>query len=126
MRQPTNHSSVGGAIWNNMLPKKLTTYLPGSAKPNAFKIYKSIVVAQKFAKGTPIRAAIDQSYRETQRLLAIAATCALAPMLVVMFALKTVDLAKVDEAKIDENKAGGEVEPVVIRETVQDAKPENH
>lgn len=118
-------TSVGGAIWNNMLPKKLTTYLPESAKANAFKIYKSIVVAQKFAKGTPIRSAIDQSYRETQRLLAIAATCALAPMLIVMFALKTVDLSKVDEAKIDENKAAGEVEPVVVRETVQDGKTEN-
>ena len=109
-----------------MLPKKLTTYLPESAKPNAFKIYKSIVVAQKFAKGTPVRAAIDQSYRETQRLLAIAATSALAPMLIVMFALKTVDLSKVDEAKIDENRAVGEAEPVVARETVQDAKTENH
>ncbi|CAG7563408.1 unnamed protein product [Fusarium equiseti] len=118
-------TSVGGAIWNNMLPKKLATYLPEKAKPNAFKIYKSIVVAQKFAKGTPVRAAIDQSYRETQRLLAIAATCALAPMLIVMFALKTVDLAKIDEAKIDENKAAGEVEPVVMSETAQDAKAEN-
>ena len=108
-----------------MLPKKLTTYLPEQAKPNAFKIYKSIVVAQKFAKGTPVRAAIDQSYRETQRLLAIAATCALAPMLIVMFALKTVDLSKVDEAKINENKASEEAEPVVARETVQEAKTEN-
>ncbi|RKL00780.1 hypothetical protein BFJ68_g12646 [Fusarium oxysporum] len=99
---------------------KLTTYLPEQAKPNAFKIYKSIVVAQKFAKGTPVRAAIDQAYRETQRLLAIAATCSLAPMLIVMFALKAVDLTKVDEAKIEENKStDGEVEPAVMRENVQ-------
>ncbi|PCD33610.1 hypothetical protein AU210_009830 [Fusarium oxysporum f. sp. radicis-cucumerinum] len=113
-------TSVGGAIWNNILPQKLTTYLPEQAKPNAFKIYKSIVVAQKFAKGTPVRAAIDQAYRETQRLLAIAATCSLAPMLIVMFALKAVDLTKVDEAKIEENKStDGEVEPAVMRENVQ-------
>jgi hypothetical protein len=95
-----------------MLPKKLTTYLPEKAKPNAFKIYKSIVVAQKFAKGTPARAAIDQAYRETQRLLAIAATCALAPMLII-------------EAKIDENKTTDpEVEPAVMKEIVQEVKPE--
>ncbi|KAJ9420111.1 major facilitator superfamily transporter [Fusarium oxysporum] len=113
-------TSVGGAIWNNILPQKLTKYLPEQAKPNAFKIYKSIVVAQKFAKGTPVRAAIDQAYRETQRLLAIAATCSLAPMLIVMFALKAVDLTKVDEAKIEENKStDGEVEPAVMRENVQ-------
>lgn len=111
---------MGGAIWNNILPQKLTKYLPEQAKPNAFKIYKSIVVAQKFAKGTPVRAAIDQAYRETQRLLAIAATCSLAPMLIVMFALKAVDLTKVDEAKIEENKStDGEIEPAVMRENVQ-------
>ncbi|KAL3601078.1 hypothetical protein FPOAC2_05332 [Fusarium poae] len=120
-------TSVGGAIWNNLLPKKLEAYLPDQAKPNALKIYKSIVVAQTSAKGTPVRAAIDQAYRETQRLLAIAATCALAPMLVVMFALKTVNLTKVDEAKIDENKTTDqEVESAVIKEAVQEVKYEAH
>ncbi|KAF4460949.1 major facilitator [Fusarium albosuccineum] len=114
-------TSVSGAIWNNMLPKKLTKYLPEAAKPNAMKIYKSIVVAQKFAKGTPVRAAIDKSYRETQQLLAIAATAALAPMLLVMFALKTIDLTKVDDAKLDENKStDGEVEPSVAKNGVQE------
>jgi hypothetical protein len=110
-----------------LLPKKLEAYLPDQAKPNALKIYKSIVVAQTSAKGTPVRAAIDQAYRETQRLLAIAATCALAPMLVVMFALKTVNLTKVDEAKIDENKTTDqEVESAVIKEAVQEVKYEAH
>lgn len=41
-----------------------------------------------------MRSAIDLSYRETQQTLAIAATAALAPMLIVMFALKNVDLSK--------------------------------
>jgi hypothetical protein len=41
-------------------------------------------------------------------------------MLIVMFALKAVDLTKVDEAKIEENKStDGEVEPAVMRENVQ-------
>ena len=57
-------------------------------------IYKSIVVAQKFAVGTAARAAIDRSYRETQQVLAIAATAGLAPMLLIMFALKNVNLNK--------------------------------
>ncbi|GKU06521.1 major facilitator [Fusarium langsethiae] len=118
-------TSVGGVIWNNMLPKKLAAYLPDKAKPNALEIYKSIVVAQKFAKDTPTRVAIDQAYRETQRLLAIAATCALAPMLVVMFALKTVDLGKVDESNTDENNIiNREIEPAVVKEIVQQVKPE--
>ena len=41
-----------------------------------------------------MRTAIDLSYRETQQTLAIAATAGLAPMLLIMFALKNVDLSK--------------------------------
>ncbi|KAM5347292.1 hypothetical protein ACJ41O_010297 [Fusarium nematophilum] len=121
-------TSVSGAIWNNMLPKKLASYLPADAKAQAMKIYKSIVVAQEFAKGTPVRAAIDKSYRETQQLLAIAATAALAPMLLLMFALKPIDLSHVDDAKLAENRStDGEVEPPVVnkdgvRETVRTEK----
>lgn len=91
-------------------------------------IYKSIVKAQEFAKGTPIRMATDQAYRETQRLLAIASTSALAPMLLIMFALKTIDLSKVDESRIDENKWTEEVdrtgvdEPGVTDKTVKTEK----
>ncbi|ETS85312.1 Siderophore iron transporter mirA [Pestalotiopsis fici W106-1] len=86
-------TSVSGAIWNSLLPAKLTEYLPEEAKPQAQAIYKSITVAKKYAQGTIIRAAIDQAYRETQQRLAIAATAALAPMLLIMFFLKNVDLS---------------------------------
>lgn len=115
-------SSVSGAIWNNILPKKLANYLPTDSKKLAMPIYKSIVKAQEAAKGTAIRAATDQAYRETQRLLAIAATAALAPMLIVMFALKTIDLTNVDAAKDADNRSVEEVdnqnttEPVVKNE----------
>ncbi|KAJ9150270.1 Major facilitator [Pleurostoma richardsiae] len=87
-------TSVGGAIWNNLLPDKLQKYLPAEGKSNAMAIYKSIAVARKYAKGSAMRAAIDKSYRETQQILAIAATAGLAPMLLIMFALKNVDLGK--------------------------------
>ena len=106
---------MSGAIWNNILPKKLKTYLPDGSRDKAMGIYKSIVVAQKFAIGSPARDAIDKSYRETQRLLAIAATAALAPMLIVMFALKPVDLTKVDETKLDENKSDNGGEAIVAK-----------
>ncbi|KAI8680677.1 MFS domain-containing protein [Fusarium sp. Ph1] len=120
-------TSVSGAIWNNMLPKKLVKYLPENAKAKAMPIYKSIVAAQKFAKGTPVRAAIDKSYCETQQLLAIAATAALAPMLIVMFFLKTIDLTKVDDAKLDENKStDGEVEPPMEKGVQQTIRAEAH
>ena len=102
--------SVGGAIWNSLLPNKLERYLPDNIKDKAAGIYKSIVVAQKFAAGTPARAAIDRSYRETQQVLAIAATAGLAPMLLIMFALKNVNLGKeqTDEQSGVENRTASE------------------
>ncbi|KAL6863130.1 hypothetical protein ACO1O0_003374 [Amphichorda felina] len=95
-------TSVGGAIWNSMLPNKLQKYLPGDMQDKAQGIYKSIVVAKKFVAGTPARAAIDRSYRETQQVLAIAATAGLAPMLLIMFALRNVKLDKKEDDKPSE------------------------
>ncbi|KAL1595899.1 hypothetical protein SLS60_009589 [Paraconiothyrium brasiliense] len=88
----TTDYSVSGAVWRGTLPSKLASYLPVSSKQLAMPIFKSIVVAQKYAVGSDIRNAIDQSYRESQKLLAIAATAALVPMLGVMWFLKNVDL----------------------------------
>lgn len=91
------HRSISGAVWRSNLVPKLTAYLPAASKGQAQAIFGSIVVAQKFAAGTVERDAIDQAYRETQWLLAIAATCALAPMVFIMWFIKNVDLS-VDEA----------------------------
>ncbi|KAK2807181.1 hypothetical protein FQN51_004795 [Onygenales sp. PD_10] len=79
--------------------KKLKAYLPASAKRKPGGIFKSIVVGQKFAEGTPEGMAIDRSYQETQRILAIGGLAALATMLIVMLFLKDVRL---DEERSDE------------------------
>ena len=71
---------------------KLRDYLPPQSKSKASKVFQSIVAARSFAVGPPERVAIDQAYRETQQLLAIAATCALAPMIFIMWFVKDVDL----------------------------------
>ncbi|KAH7126144.1 major facilitator superfamily domain-containing protein [Dactylonectria macrodidyma] len=119
-------TSVSGAIWNNLLPKKLNKYLPENAKDKAMAIYKSIVIAQKFEKGTPVRAAIDKSYRETQQLLAIAATVALVPMLVVMLAIKTIDLTKDENENSDEKSTDGDEPQVDTKgEVKEQTKAEN-
>jgi hypothetical protein len=85
-------SSVAGAIWRSTLPKKLTEHLPTEYKSQAQAIFGSIVVAQKYEVGSPAREAIDLSYRQSQRLLGIAALAALAPMLIIMFLLENVTL----------------------------------
>ncbi|KAE8149859.1 major facilitator superfamily domain-containing protein [Aspergillus avenaceus] len=95
-------TSVAGAIWRSNLPAKLTKYLPDEAKSQAKTIFGSIVVAKKYPVGGEIRLAIDRSYRESQRLLGIAAIAALAPMLFVMFFLRNV--------KLDEKQTRSEAE----------------
>ncbi|CAK7241625.1 MAG: hypothetical protein STHCBS139747_003091 [Sporothrix thermara] len=87
-------TSVGGAIWNGVLPGRLERYLPAEGKAQAQAIFKSIVVAQKYAVGSPMRLAIDHAYRDTMRYIAIAATAGLAPMLIIVFFIKNVDLGK--------------------------------
>ncbi|KAI2470279.1 hypothetical protein F4781DRAFT_430505 [Annulohypoxylon bovei var. microspora] len=87
-------TSISGAIWRSNLLYKLTSYLPTDSKSKASAIFGSIVVAQKYAVGSIERTAIDMAYRETQKLLAIAATCVLVPMLLAMWFIKNVDLIK--------------------------------
>jgi hypothetical protein len=88
-------NSVAGAIWRNTLPKKLQQYLPSEVKDQAKSIFGSIVVARKYSMGTEAREAINRSYRESQRSLAIAGLVSLSLMLIVMLFLKNV---KLDEA----------------------------
>ena len=71
-------------------------------------IFKSIVIAQKYPVGSEIRNAVDQSYRESQKLLAIAATAALVPMLGAMWFLKNIDLTP--DRQADEAQARNEEE----------------
>ncbi|KAL5364354.1 major facilitator superfamily domain-containing protein [Aspergillus floccosus] len=104
-------TSVAGAIWRSALPHKLQQYLPDEAKDKAKTIFGSIVVAQKYPQGSPVREAIDRSYRESQRLLAIAALAALVPMLVIMFFLQNVKLdERQDVVETDEPKKKVSVE----------------
>ncbi|KAM0324577.1 hypothetical protein ACHAQA_007962 [Verticillium albo-atrum] len=95
-------TSISGAIWRSNLLAKLVAYLPQASKAKAAPIFQSIVVAQNFTIGTPERIAIDTAYRESQELLAIAATCALAPMVIAMWFIKNVDLTQDQEPQEDE------------------------
>ncbi|KKK25630.1 siderophore iron transporter mirA [Aspergillus rambellii] len=85
-------TSVAGAIWRSTLPRKLAENLPADLKHQAQTIFGSIVTARSYKVGTAARDAIDLSYRQSQRLLAIAGVCALAPMLIIMFFLQNVQL----------------------------------
>ncbi|KAJ5787563.1 Major facilitator superfamily domain general substrate transporter [Penicillium paradoxum] len=103
-------TSVAGAIWRNTLPKKLQQYLPDELKGQAKSIFGSIVTARKYAMGTEARDAINRSYRESQRLLAIAGLVSLSLMLIVMLFLKNIKLdedggAETTEGEGDQSNA---------------------
>lgn len=62
--------------------------------------------------GTEARDAINRSYRESQRLLAIAGLASLSLMLIVMLFLKNVKLSEegMTEAEIEQDQAHGAAE----------------
>lgn len=92
---------MSGAIWRNTLPTVLEQNLPGDMKNQTMSIFGSIVVAKSYPMGSPARDAINVSYIQSQRYLAIAALSALAPMLIIMWFLENVKL--VDKATLVES-----------------------
>ncbi|KAH6686446.1 major facilitator superfamily domain-containing protein [Plectosphaerella plurivora] len=109
-------NSISGAIWNTVLPRRLTSNLPESEQANAFAIFRSIVVAQKYEKGTAVREAINLSYRQTQQTLAIASLALAAPLLIMMLFNKNVKLQEEDEKRREAGNQAVEEPEVQQRE----------
>ncbi|KAM3470578.1 hypothetical protein MY8738_009693 [Beauveria namnaoensis] len=97
-------TSVSGAIWRNTLPDKLLEYLPEGDKSKAMSIFQSIVTAKKYDAGSPVRMAIDRSFRESQMLLAIVATALCVPNLIIMWFLKSIRLEKESEEELNKEE----------------------
>lgn len=72
---------------------------------NATAIFRSLVVAQQFEVGTPMRDAINLSYRNTQQTLAIASVSIAAPLLIIMLFARNVRLAQEDKKRAGEAAA---------------------
>ncbi|TXC10892.1 hypothetical protein FocTR4_00007754 [Fusarium oxysporum f. sp. cubense] len=91
--------SIGGALWNTLLPRRLSANLPEEAKANSTAIFRSIVVAQSYELGTETRDAINLSYRMTQQTLAIGSLSLSIPLVLMMFFFRNVKLAKEDDER---------------------------
>ncbi|KAF5024532.1 hypothetical protein F66182_3295 [Fusarium sp. NRRL 66182] len=92
-------NSIGGALWNTLLPRRLLENLPESDKANSTVIFRSIVAAQSYQPGTDTRHAINLSYRTTQQTLAIGSLSLSIPLLAMMFFFRNVKLAKEDDER---------------------------
>ncbi|KAL6918719.1 hypothetical protein FSST1_002745 [Fusarium sambucinum] len=92
-------NSIGGALWNTFLPRRLLNNLPESDKVNSTAIFRSIVTAQSYKLGTPTRDAINLSYRSTQQTLAIGSLSLSIPLLLMVFFFRNVKLEKEDQER---------------------------
>lgn len=95
--------SIGGALWNNILPTELNNRLPQDLKTNATAIFKSLPTALKFPRDSPGRDAIVMSYIKTLRVNSIVTLCISLPMLVLVFLVTDIRLDK-DEKEIEDRK----------------------
>ncbi|KAJ4321844.1 hypothetical protein N0V84_005139 [Fusarium piperis] len=92
-------NSIGGALWNTLLPRRLAENLPEVDKANSTTIFRSIVAAQSYEPGTATRDAINLSYRRTQQTLAIGSLSLSIPLLLIMYFFRNVKLEKEDEKR---------------------------
>ncbi|KAL1621627.1 hypothetical protein SLS56_009163 [Neofusicoccum ribis] len=87
-------SSISGAIWTHTLPAALQRLLPESAKADWETIYDSLDVQLSYARGTPVRHAINLAYAEAQSKMLIAGTAIMALSLGWMFLIKDLKVTK--------------------------------
>ncbi|KAK0123868.1 hypothetical protein ONS95_008861 [Cadophora gregata] len=92
-------NSIGGAIWNGILPRKLNQYLPTENKSVAKAIFGSIVTAKKYKAGTAARDAINLGYRETQRSLSTASLCLSLPLFIIIIFMRNMKLEEEDKVR---------------------------
>ncbi|KAF8880998.1 drug:h+ antiporter [Infundibulicybe gibba] len=108
-------SAIAGAIWSNMMPRRLEKYLPFLNETARTELYESIITASAKPRGDPIREGVILAYDDVMYLMCIVATIVgVVPLLLSFFmpnwylgnqqnAVDGVDLA--GERVVDENEA---------------------
>lgn len=92
-------SSIAGAMWTGIFPKKLQENLPVEAMSNFAAIYGDVETQYGYPVGSPERDAINLSYSQTQRLMLITATCLYAITIVSVMMWKNVNVKKLNQVK---------------------------
>ncbi|AEO59759.1 hypothetical protein MYCTH_2308280 [Thermothelomyces thermophilus ATCC 42464] len=67
-------STVAGAIWNGVFPKKLAQHLPPESQGSLTTIVGSLEKQLSYPMGSPTRTAIQHAYGDAQRIMIIAST----------------------------------------------------
>jgi hypothetical protein len=84
--------AISGAIWTNTLPNQLAQNLPPSINNQSSTIFGSLTQQLSYARGSPERDGIIESYAYLQKVLCIAATAISVGSLVLVFGLRDINL----------------------------------
>ncbi|KAK0391591.1 hypothetical protein NLU13_1091 [Sarocladium strictum] len=87
-------STIAGAIWTGVFPKKLMENLPAEALPKFAEIYGDISTQSSYPWGSPTRDAINKSYGQAQRYMLISAVCMYSITWASTFLWQNVDVRK--------------------------------
>ncbi|KAI0461095.1 hypothetical protein LJB42_001426 [Komagataella kurtzmanii] len=96
-------NSIAASVWNELVIKRLTQYLPEGSKSSATSIFGSIKVALGYKQGTPEREAIDRAYREVLQKQGYISLGFLLPALIIVFFIKGFDPTQRTSVNVDDN-----------------------
>ncbi|KAI1269920.1 siderophore iron transporter mirC [Xylariaceae sp. FL1019] len=105
-------AAVSGAVWTQLIPAKLDSYLPASALADAKTIFGDVTVAGNYTMyplGSPERTAINRSYQETMRVLLTIAISLCVPLVLLSFLMRNYKLDAVGQG-VKGKVIGGEVD----------------
>ncbi|KAI2642808.1 siderophore iron transporter mirC [Xylaria nigripes] len=88
-------SAVSGAVWTQLVPAKLSAYLPADVVGQAHTIFGDVTVAGNYTLyplGSDARTAINRSYQETMHVLLTIAIVLCAPIVLLSFLMKNYKL----------------------------------
>ncbi|KAI0535641.1 siderochrome-iron transporter MirC [Xylaria digitata] len=93
-------SAISGAVWTQLIPSKLSHYLPAELASQAHTIFGDIGVASDYSTyppGSPARIAINRSYQETMHVLLMIAVVLCAPLVLLSFFMRNYKLDAVKQ-----------------------------
>jgi len=80
--------TISGAIWTQMVPKKIVEYLPEQSKSLGALYYADLTTVLALNWDSPERQAVVRAYGDAQKIMVIVGTCALVPCFLWVVMLK--------------------------------------
>ncbi|KAI0400969.1 siderophore iron transporter mirC [Xylaria palmicola] len=113
-------AAIAGAVWTQLIPGKLASYLPADVASQARTIFEDVEVASNYTlypADSPARVAINRSYQETMQMLLTIALIPCLPIGVLAFLM--------EDRKLDAVEQSVQVEVVVVEDVNANKEPDS-